>query len=249
MEAAQDEERHNPPIHTASMSIENVKHAEAVDTYSQSNLISTTEGEALDHAYKNSSKNGIPEIALSPVQGKFLNVLATMSGAKHVLELGTLGGYSGIWLARAVKEHGGKVTSIEIDSKRRDVAIENLQYAGVSKDVEILLGPGLEVLPRIAKEIEEGKRERFDFTFIDADWENQYNYLDWAVKLSKKGSAIYVDNVVRQMLESGIVGDEKRDPKADDLVALTGKDDRVDATLIQTVGAKDYDGFLLAVVR
>ncbi|KPI35079.1 Caffeoyl-CoA O-methyltransferase [Cyphellophora attinorum] len=231
------------------MSIENVKHAEAVDAYSQSNLISTTEGEALDHAYSNSSKNGIPEIALSPVQGKFLNVLATMSGAKNVLELGTLGGYSGIWLARAVSKHGGKVTSIEIDPKRRDVATENLEYAGVGDDVEILLGPGLEVLPRIAKEIEDGKRERFDFTFIDADWENQYTYLDWAVKLSKKGSAIYVDNVVRQMLESGIVGDEKRDPEADDLVALTGKDDRVEATLIQTVGAKDYDGFLLAVVR
>jgi len=118
------------------------------------------------------------------------------------------------------------------------------------QEVEIILGTGLDVLPRIAKEIEEGKRERFDFVFIDADWDNQWNYFDWGVKLSNgKGSVLYVDNTVRELLENGSVGPNEKDPNIDSLVEKVGKDERVDATVIQTVGSKSYDGFLLAVVK
>ena len=232
------------------MSIYNVKHAEAVAEYTESHLVPHTK--EFDHAYSNSTAHGIPEIAISPAQGKFVSLLTTMSGAKNVLELGTLGGYSSIWFAKAVKETGGKVTSIEIDSARRDVAIENLEFAGIKVpgEVEILLGAGLEVLPRLAKEIEEGKRARFDFVFIDADWDNQFAYFDWGVKLSKgKGSVVYVDNVVRQLLEIGAVGPAEKDNSVEDLVEKVGADKRVDATVMQTVGSKDYDGFLLAVVK
>ncbi|KAJ5634560.1 hypothetical protein N7528_002402 [Penicillium herquei] len=203
------------------------------------------------HAYENSTKSGLPIIAVSPVQGKFTSLLVALRGARNVLEIGTLGGYSGIWLARGLQGKG-KLTSIEVDAHHRDVAIENLQYAGlkVPEDVEVLLGAGLDVLPKLEEEIVQGKREKFDFVFIDADWKNQCNYFDWAVKLSKgPGCAIYVDNAVKQMLKSGIVGDQERVDDATDLVAKVGADPRVEATMMQTVGAKSYDGFLLAVVK
>lgn len=232
------------------MSIQNVVHAEAVASYTESHLVPQTP--ELEHAYSNSTAHGMPQIAISPAQGKFLSLLTTVSRAKNVLELGTLGGYSGIWFAKALKERGGKLTSIEIDSARREVAIQNLEYAGVKvpQEVEIMLGAGLDVLPRIAKEVEEGKRERFDFVFIDADWENQWNYFDWGVKLSNgKGSVLYVDNTVRELLENGSVGPNEKDPNVNSLVEKVGKDERVDATVIQTVGSKSYDGFLLAVVK
>ena len=233
------------------MSVSNVKHASDVDNHTEKHLVPPTA--AFTHAYDNSTANGIPMIAVSPSQGKFLSLLTTLSGARNVLELGTLGGYSSIWFAQALKSNdGGKVTSIEIDSSRKDVSIANLEYAGVEvpEEVEVVLGAGLDVLPRLEKEIEAGKRERFDFVFIDADWENQWNYFDWGVKLCKgKGSVVYVDNVVRQLLESGIVGPEKREEGVVDLVENVGKDGRVEAVVMQTVGAKDYDGFLMAVVK
>jgi predicted O-methyltransferase YrrM len=233
------------------MSISNVKHALDVETHAEKHLVPPTA--ALTHAYSNSTANGIPMIAVSPSQGKFLSLLTTMSGSRNVLELGTLGGYSGIWFAQALKSNGGgKVTSIEIDSARRDVSIANLEYAGVKvpEEAEVVLGAGLDVLPKLGKEIEAGKREPFDFVFVDADWDNQWNYFDWGVKLCKgKGGVIYVDNVVRQLLESGIVGPEKRDEGVNDLVENVGKDRRVEAVVMQMVGAKDYDGFLVAVVK
>ncbi|KEF52966.1 uncharacterized protein A1O9_10872 [Exophiala aquamarina CBS 119918] len=237
------------------MPIQEVIHAEAVATYTEAHLVPAQP--ELDHAYSNSTAHGIPHIAISPAQGKFLSLLTTISGAKNVLELGTLGGYSGIWFSKALKSRTagdgpGKLTSIEIDPARRGVAIQNLEYANVKvpEDVGILLGAALDVLPRLAREIEGGKRERFDFVFIDADWENQWNYFDWGVKLSNgKGSVIYVDNTVREMLENGSVGPREKGPNVDSLVEKVGKDERVDATVIQTVGSKSYDGFLLAVVR
>ncbi|MCJ1229000.1 hypothetical protein MMC12_005664 [Toensbergia leucococca] len=236
------------------MSISNVKHAPAVDAHTEKHLIPPTP--ALTHAYDNSTANGIPMIAVSPSQGKFLSLLTTMSGARNVLELGTLGGYSSIWFAQALKANGsggGKVTSIEIDSARRDVSIANLEHAGVKvpEEAEVVLGAGLDVLPRLGQEIEAGKRVGFDFVFVDADWENQWHYFDWGVKLCKgKGSVIYVDNVVRRLLESGIVGPAaKREEGVVDLVENVGVDGRVDAVVVQTVGAKDYDGFLMAVVK
>jgi predicted O-methyltransferase YrrM len=146
------------------------------------------------------------------------------------------------------------VTSIEIDPKHRNVAIENIEYAGLSKQVDVLLGAALDVLPRLAKEIEEGRREKFDFVFIDADWDEQWDYFDWAAKMMEKGSCIYVDNVVKQLLESGIPdGMEKKESEhvrgMKELVERVGKDTRVDAVVMQTVGAKSHDGFLMAVVK
>ena len=188
-------------------------------------------------------------IAVSPIQGKFTSLLATLSSARNVLEIGTLGGYSTIWFAEALKGRG-KVTSIEIDSHRRDVAIENLRFAGVQvpDEVDVRLGAALDVLPTLKSEIEQGQREPFDFIFVDADWDNQANYFDYAVELSAKRGVIYVDNAVRNLVERESFG--KGDPKdATDLVARAGKDDRVDAIVMQTVGAKEYDGFLLAIVK
>jgi len=234
------------------MSIQNTIHATAVAEYTESHLVPPTA--PFTQAYANSTAHGIPEIAISPAQGKFLSLLTTISGSRNVLELGTLGGYSSLWFANALKNRNGagKVTSIEIDPARKDVALQNLEYAGVKvpEEVEILLGAGLDVLPKLKGEIEDGKRERFDFVFIDADWDNQYAYFDWGVQLSKgTGAVVVVDNVVRQLLEIGAVGGAERDTKVENLVERVGKDQRVDATVLQTVGSKDYDGFLLAVVK
>ncbi|KAI9836673.1 MAG: hypothetical protein M1819_001309 [Sarea resinae] len=235
------------------MSLEKVVHTHAVESYTESHLISAQPG--LTHAYENSTKHGMPMVAVSPVQGKFISLLTTMCGARSVLEIGTLGGYSSIWFAQALRGRdgtGGKVTSIEVESGRRDVAIENLRFAGVKvpDEVDVVLGAGLDVLPKLAAEIEKGERERFDFVFIDADWDNQWNYFDYGVRLSKgKGSVLYVDNVVRELLASGIVGPQKRDERAVSLVERVEEDGRVEAVVMQTVGAKDYDGFLMAIVK
>ncbi|KAJ9633694.1 hypothetical protein H2204_006691 [Knufia peltigerae] len=232
------------------MSVENAKYANDVSEYVEAALCPPTP--AFAHAYTNTSAHGIPEIALSPSQGKLISLLTRISGAKNVLEIGTLGGYSALWLAEGLKDAGGKLTSIEIDPARRAVAIENLEYGNVKvpEQVDIVLGAALDVLPNLSKEISQGKRQKFDVVFIDADWDNQWAYFDWAVKLSSgRGSVVYVDNVVRQMLETGVLGPAPRDTNVPNLVEMVGKDDRVDATVIQTCGGKNYDGFLLATVR
>lgn len=231
------------------MPIDQVDQSQAVDAYVKHHLIPADKG--LENAYANSTKNGLPMIAVSPTQGKFAAMLTTIGSARNILEVGTLGGYSSIWFAQAMKGRG-KVTSIEVVPHHRDVAIDNLRTAGVQvpEEVDVLLGAGLNVLPKLAAEIERGEREPFDFVFIDADWDNQWNYFDFGVKVSKgKGAVIYVDNAVGNMLESGIVGNNEREKDAVDLVAKVGGDDRVDAVVMQTVGSKNYDGFLLAVVK
>lgn len=227
----------------------NIQFKSDVEAHAETHLLHDKDG--LKHALTNSAKEGLHDIAVSPLQGKFTSLLVSLSGASNILELGTLGGYSGIRLAEGTKGKGGKVTSIELESHTRDVAIINLQKAGVKvpEEVDILLGAGLDVLPQLAQEIDEGKREKFDFIFIDADWANQWNYFDWAVKLSKgSGSAIYVDNVVRNMFVEGVLGEDVREG-ALDVVAKVGADPRVEATLLQTVGAKSYDGVILALVK
>ncbi|KAH8703461.1 O-methyltransferase [Talaromyces proteolyticus] len=231
------------PIRTAAHSIE-------IESYVETHLVQQQPG--LIHARENSLKHGIPTIAVSTVQGKFLSLLTSLSGAQNVLEIGTLGGYSSIWFAQTTKARGGKLTSIEIDSSRREVALQNLQVAGINvpTEAEILLGAALDVLPKLAEEISAGTRPKFDFVFIDADWENQWRYFDLAVGLSKgKGSVIYVDNVVKEILESGIVGPEKRNETVTPLVEKVGQDGRVEAVVMQTIGAKQHDGFLMAVVK
>ena len=230
------------------MSIQRATHAATVERYIQSHL--APEDPSLLNARNNSLKHGIPPIALSANQGKFLNLLASCSGARNVLELGTLGGYSSIWLARAVKSSSGKVTSIEINPDRREVAIQNLRSAGIKvpEEVDVVLGAGLAVFPQLEEEIQRGERERFDFVFIDADWPNQWKYFDYGVKLAAgKGSVIFVDNVVLAMLDYGQVGPEEKDESVVPLVEAVAKDQRVEAVVMQTVGAKQYDGFLMAV--
>ncbi|KAE8395603.1 hypothetical protein ETB97_012854 [Aspergillus alliaceus] len=227
-----------------------LNNAQDVDSYAVSHLVATDK--ALTDTIANTAKNGAPPIAVSPAQGKFLSLLVKMSGAHNVLEIGTLGGYSSIWFARALNANGnkGKVTSVEVLEDRRELAMENLRNAGVKvpEEAEVLLGAGLEVLPQIEAEIEQGKRPKFDFVFIDADWGNQWNYFDYGVKISKPGSVILIDNAVQAMLEDGIVGPEKRAEGAISLVEKVGQDSRVEAVLVQTVGVKRHDGFLMALV-
>jgi predicted O-methyltransferase YrrM len=199
---------------------------------------------ALDQALSDSVAAGLPAIAVSPLQGKQLLVLAQMQNSKKILEIGTLGGYSTIWLARALPE-GGSLISCEFSQKHADVARANIARAGLSHLVEIRVGPALDTLPMLAAE----KRGPFDFIFVDADKRSNPGYFEWALKLSRPGSVILVDNVVRD----GAIADLKNtDPdivgtrRMHEMVAAEG---RVTATTIQTVGAKGYDGFTLIRVN
>ena len=190
----------------------------------------------LDHALKNSSANGLPPISISPLQGQYLAIQCQLINAKSVLEIGTLGGYSTIWFAST----GAKVTSIEIDPKHRDVALENTK----GLDVDIILGAALDVLPKLAAE-----GRKFDLVFLDAAWGEQWECFEWALKLTRLNGCIYVDNVVGELVESGNVG------KSESLVTKVGRENKVNATLISTLSSQKgniegvFDGFLLAVVK
>jgi predicted O-methyltransferase YrrM len=179
---------------------------------------------------------------------KVLKIQCHLQGAKKVLEIGTLGGYSMTKADRNVH-----VTSTEIELRHGDVAIENIRYAGVSEQVDVLLGPALDILPELAKEIEEERREKLDLIFIDAYWDVQWEYFDWDVKMMEKGSRIRVDNMVRQLLESGVTTEMAEDSEPGrgmkELVERFGQDRKVDAVVIQTVGVKSYNGFLIAIVK
>lgn len=182
---------------------------------------------------------GLPDIDVSPPQGKLLHLLARMSGARRVLEVGTLGGYSTIWLARAAGE-GGRVTTLEIDPHHAATARANLDAAGVGERVEVILGPAAETLATLAGP--------FDFVFIDADKQGNVTYLREALRLSRPGTVIVVDNVVR---EGGVLEADSDDPRIQGTRALfdaVAAEPRLSATAIQTVGAKKWDGFLMALV-
>ena len=198
---------------------------------------------ALTAALESSTKAGLPEIQVSTVQGKLLHILAKTQGARRVLEIGTLGGYSTIWLARALPSDG-RLVSLEADPKHAEVARANVVRAGLEKVVDIRLGRALELLPRIAAE----DGGPFDLIFIDADKPSIPEYFAWALKLSTKGTLILVDNVVR---EGAVI-----DPKSEDanvqgvrrFFDLLAAEKRVTATAIQTVGAKGYDGLAIVLV-
>jgi predicted O-methyltransferase YrrM len=194
---------------------------------------------ALDAALAASKAAGLPEIAVAPNQGKLLNLLARLAGARSILEIGTLGGYSTIWLARALPADGRLIT-LEADPKHAEVARANIAAAGFADVVDVRLGKALDMLPSV-----EGP---FDLVFIDADKPNTPHYFEWALRLSRLGTVIIVDNVIR----SGAVADASNtDPailgvrKLHELIAA---EPRVDATALQTVGVKGYDGFTLALV-
>jgi predicted O-methyltransferase YrrM len=197
----------------------------------------------LDEVVKASADAGLPDIAVTPSQGKMLQLLARMVGARKILEIGTLGGYSTIWLARALSKDG-MVMTLEADRKHFEVAQENIQRAGLEKRVQRRLGRALHVMPKIEAE----GVGPFDLVFIDADKENTAEYFAWAVRLSRPGSAIVVDNVIR---DGEVVDEETKDPRVLGIRRFNealARDSRVSATTIQTVGSKGYDGFTLAVV-
>ncbi|MBW9093486.1 O-methyltransferase [Microbacterium jejuense] len=196
---------------------------------------------ALDQAVEDQNQAGLPAIEVAPVNGKLLHLVARMSGARRVLEIGTLGAYSTIWLARALPEDG-RVVTIEAEPRNADIARANLDRAGVGDRVDILLGRGADVLPTL-----EGG-ESFDLVFIDADKESNTIYLDWAARLGHPGTIVMVDNAVR--------GGEVANPATENPqiigvqrgLEMLGRDPRFDATALQTLDAKGYDGIALALV-
>ena len=213
----------------------------AVDRHFAGRLLSTDE--AMDDVLAANLAAGLPAIDVSPLQGKFLNLVARAIGARRILEIGTLGGYSTIWLARAVGE-GGRVVSLEFQPRYAEVARANVERAALGDRVEIRVGPALDLLP----EIEEEKVGPFDLVFIDADKANQDAYLIWALRLSRPGTIIIGDNVVR---DGEILDADTRDPPVIGIrsfLDLLGTEPRLSATALQTVGSKGWDGFAMAVV-
>jgi predicted O-methyltransferase YrrM len=209
----------------------------AVDDYIVERIVHVDE--ALKRCQREAKAAGLPHIAVSAAQGKMLNLMAKSIGARRILEIGTLGGYSAIWMALALPADG-KLISLEIDPKHAKVAQANVDAAGLGKVVEIRVGAALDLLP--------GLTGPFDFSFIDADKENNAAYFEHALRMSRKGAVIVVDNVVRD----GKVVDPNGNAMVQGVRRLfdaLSKDERVSATAIQTVGDKGYDGFLMAVVR
>ncbi len=198
---------------------------------------------ALEAALDASSKAGLPPINVTPNQGKLLHLLARVQGAWSILEIGTLGGYSTIWLARALPKDGRLIT-LEAEPKHAQVARANIARAGLTNIVELRLGQALETLPKL---VAEGLRP-FDLIFIDADKPGYPNYFTWALKLSHRGSLIIADNVVR---DGAVIEASSPDPNVQGIRRfneLLAAESRVAATAIQTVGSKGYDGFAIALV-
>jgi predicted O-methyltransferase YrrM len=212
-----------------------------VDRYVGEQLIG--EDEALDAALRASAEAGLPPIAVSPPQGKLLHLLARSIAARRALEVGTLGGYSTIWLARALGEQG-RVVTLEADARYAEVAKANIARAGLGERVEVRVGPALDTLPLLAAE----RPEPFDVVFIDADKVHTPDYFQWALQLTRPGGLIIADNVIR---DGVIVDPQSSDPGAlgaRRLHELLAAEPRVSATTIQTVGLKGYDGFTLILV-
>jgi predicted O-methyltransferase YrrM len=213
----------------------------AVDQYFSGNLIPSDP--SLEAALSESAAAGLPAISVSPSQGKLLQILAQILGARSILEIGTLGGYSTIWLARGLRA-GGRVITLEVDPKHADVARRNLARAGLSEVVDVRLGSALEVLPQLSAE----RRGPFDLIFIDADKPNIPSYFSWAIKLARPGTLIIVDNVVR---DGAVIDATSDDPSVQGVrrfIELLGAESRANGTVIQTVGIKGYDGFAIALV-
>jgi predicted O-methyltransferase YrrM len=199
---------------------------------------------SLDAALQASDAAGLPSIAVSPPQGKLLHLLARVQGARTILELGTLGGYSTIWLARALPP-GGRLLTLEVDPSYAEVALSNIARAGVADSVELRPGPAAQTLAALIAE----RHDPFDFIFIDADKQSIPEYFELALELSRPGSLIIIDNVVR----GGALADpDSEDPRVRGVRRfheLLAAEPRVSATTIQTVGGKGHDGFTLALVN
>jgi predicted O-methyltransferase YrrM len=213
----------------------------AVDRYITNLLVQPDP--ALDAALEASDAAGLPSINVAPNQGKLLHLLARVQGARSILEIGTLGGYSTIWLARALPADGRLIT-LEADPKHAEVARANIERAGLADIVELRPGPALETLPRIAAE----GLGPFDLIFIDADKPSNPDYFEWALKLSRRGSLILVDNVVRNGAVIDVVSTDPNVQGVRRFNELLAAEPRVSATEIQTVGCKGYDGLAVALV-
>ena len=213
----------------------------AVDDYFTELLVG--QDPALEAALADSEAAGLPAIHVAPNQGKLLMLFARMIGARRILEIGTLGGYSSIWLARALPE-GGKLLTLEFEARHAEVARRNIARAGLSDRVEIHLGPAIETLRRLVAE----RQALFDLVFIDADKENNPHYLALALALTRRSSLIIADNVVRN---GTVLQQASRDPDVQGIrrfTELVAAEPRLSATAIQTVGAKGYDGLAIALV-
>ncbi|KAL2073976.1 hypothetical protein VTL71DRAFT_7754 [Oculimacula yallundae] len=220
----------------------------AVDAYGVSNLHPSSESKALNETLEHIRNSDMPDDSTYPAFGKYLALQVRAAHAKSILEVGVLGGYTAIWIAKLNPE--ARITGLEVSEKHAKVARENIERAGYSDRIEIIVGPGMETFPGIKKEIESGKRQKFDFTFIDADKENNWGYFDFAADLSIPGAAIVVDNVIRK---GYIIQQEHLDESpvagAREVIEKAGKDSRIEACLMQTVSEKNYDGFLYAIVK
>jgi len=213
----------------------------SVDQYFEGMLLPNDP--VLDAAVRASVDANLPPIAVSAMQGKLLHLLARAMNAKKILEIGTLGAYSTIWLGRALPP-GGKLITLEVDAKHAAVARSNLVRAGLSDKVEVLLGSALDTLPKLAT----SGVGPFDLFFIDADKPSNADYFTWAMKLSRPGSAIIVDNVVRKgaVIDAKSGDEDVRGVRR--CVELMNKEPRFSATVIQSVGTKGYDGLIMGVV-
>jgi predicted O-methyltransferase YrrM len=198
---------------------------------------------ALDAALQASTAAGLPSINVTPNQGKLLFMLAQIHGARTILEIGTLGGYSTIWLARALPD-GGHLTTLEANPKHAEVARANIVRAGLADVVEIRLGRALDTLPQLVAE----GRGPFDLIFIDADKPNNPDYLTWALKLSRQGSLIIADNVVRGGMVIDATSDDPNIQGIRRFNAMLAAEPQLTAVGVQTVGSKGYDGLAMALV-
>jgi len=213
----------------------------AVDRY-VCDLLIPTDG-MLESTLQTSAAAGLPPINVAPNQGKFLQLLAKLCGAKNILEIGTLGGYSTLWLAGALPDMG-KLVTLEFEPRHAEIARKNFANAGLASRIELRLGAAAESLRRLIAE----NHVPFDFIFIDADKENYLDYFKLALKLSRAGTCIVADNVIRQ---GAVIEPNHEDPRVQGVrrfMEALAAEPRVDATAIQTVGSKGYDGFAIALV-
>lgn len=202
-----------------------------------------SQDEVLERCLEENREGELPGIDVSPMQGKFLHLLARIQGARRILEIGTLGGYSAIWLGRALPEDGRMLT-LELNPKHAAVARRNLDRAGLAGKVEILVGPATESLEKLVARMEPA----FDLIFIDADKTGYPEYLRWALKLARKGTVILADNVVRKGQIADAQAEDANVQGARKFIEAVGREEGLSAAVVQTVGKKGYDGFLLARV-
>jgi predicted O-methyltransferase YrrM len=198
---------------------------------------------ALEAALQASDSAGLDPIAVSPIQGKFLYLLAKSHGARNILEIGTLGGYSTIWLGRALPAEG-RLISLEADPRHAEIARANIARADLSSAVEVRLGRAQDTLPKLAAE----HRTPFDLIFIDADKTGYSDYFAWSLKLSRRGTLIIADNVIRKGAVADPASSDANVQGVRRFNQLVAGDPRVSATAIQTVGSKGYDGFTIILV-